>query len=87
LPKCTTGIKNIELIKDYKGRTLPGILLIDIDKYNKTFIRNLLLCHFNSDFSIDPNLSIHPHFFIEYYNTNVTILDIYDDRGMYVFNL
>jgi hypothetical protein len=78
-------IENIELIKDYKGKTLPGIVLIYLDKYDKVFIRNLLLCHFNSDFSINPRLSIHPHFLIEYNNFNITILDVYDDRGMYVF--
>ena len=80
----TFDIKNIELIKHYKGRTLPGILLISFDKYEKIFIRNLLLCHFNSDFSINPKLNIHPHFLIEYDNLNITILDIYDDRGMYI---
>lgn len=81
----TLGITNIVLIKAYKGRNLPGIVLINLDKYNEIFIRNLLLCHFNYDFSIHPNLNIHPHFLIKN-NQSITILDIYDDRGMYVLN-
>ena len=76
--------KNIELIKEYKGKSLPGIVNIYCNNYDKIFIRSLLLCHFNNDFSVNPKLKIHPHFLVKS-NSSITILDIYDDRGMYVF--
>lgn len=79
-------IEDVELIKNYKGKNLPGIVIIHFDHYNKVFFHNLLLCHFNSDFSINPKLNIHPHFLIKHSNS-ITILDIYDDRGMYVLSL
>jgi len=72
-------------IKSYKGRTLPGIILIRMDHYfNKQFIKNLLLCHFNHDFSINPYLSVRPQILIQKNDKKNVILDIYDDRGMYV---
>lgn len=80
-------IENIELLRDYKGKKLPGILSVNLYTYNKFFIKNLLLCHFNSDFAVNPKLMIHPHFLIECENNSINILDIYDDRGMYVLKV
>ena len=80
-------IEKIELQRDYKGKKTPGILSVNLYTFNKFFIRTLLLCHFNSDFAVNPKLMIHPHFLIEYENNSIYILDVYDDRGMYVLKV
>jgi hypothetical protein len=80
----TFNIDNFETIVNYKGRTLPGLLVIKFDEYEKVFVRNLLYCHFNHDFSINPYLCVRPQFFIKDDNFQITVLDIYDDRGMFV---
>ena len=71
-------------LKSYKGRTIPGVMLIQLKKLDIIFIRNLLFNHFNKDFSRNPYLDIRPYFLIQN-QENQIVLEIYDDRGFNVF--
>ncbi len=72
------------LLKSYKGRVKPGVVLISFKELDIVFIRNLLFNHFNKDFSRNPCLDIRPYFLIQN-KTNNIVLEVYDDRGFNVF--
>lgn len=72
------------LLKSYKGRIKPGVVLISLKVMDTVLIRNLLFNHFNKDFSRNPYLDIRPYFLIRN-QENEIVLEVYDDRGFNVF--
>lgn len=75
---------NYVSLKSYKGRTIPGVVLISLRKTDTIFIRNLLFNHFNKDFSRNPFLDIRPYFLVQNQASEI-VLEVYDDRGFNVF--
>lgn len=78
--------KHYRIDKTYRNGILPGSIFIDEQSIDKSFLKILLDNHFNYEMAEEPSLNVRVQICI---NTKdfIVLLDIYDDRGFYVYYL
>jgi len=80
------NVMKYSIITSYKNGEVPGVLFIDMDTFNETVFRQLLIHHFNYEIAEDPSLNIRVQICLNE-KKSITLLDIYDDRGFDVYVL
>ena len=78
--------EKLEIIKSYSGKTTPGVGFVSQKQLNNSFFRTLLLCHYNKDFSRNPQLEIMPYCLVER-EDSYQVFELYDDRGYNLFDI
>lgn len=78
--------KIVEIVTSYKNGEMPGVLFIDEKTIDETFLRTLLMNHFNHEMGKDPSLNIRVQICVNH-EKYITLLDIYDDRGFDIYYL
>jgi hypothetical protein len=78
--------KNFEIQKPYKGRKSPGIIFVIDEKIDSIFLSELLKNHFNYEMAKEPSMNLRVQIYL-HQNKSITLLDIYDDRGFYVYHI
>jgi len=68
----------------YRNGELPGVLFINEKGIDENFFNTLLMNHFNYEMAESPSLNLRVQLFI-HHDDLLTLLDIYDDRGVNVF--
>ena len=78
--------KQYRLDKTYKNGKIPGSIFVDEQSIDKIFLKILLDNHFNFEMAEKPSLNMRVQMCI---NTKdfIVLLDIYDDRGFYMYCL
>lgn len=83
---ASMNVTKYQLVNSYKNGENPGILYIDMNVLEESVIRQLLINHFNYEMAQDPSLNIRVQICLVEEN-KITLLDIYDDRGFYIYVL
>jgi hypothetical protein len=78
--------KQYKINKTYRGGKLPGSVFVDESGIDKIFLKTLLDSHFNYEMAKEPSLNIRVQLCINVKDI-VVLLDIYDDRGFYIYYL
>lgn len=76
----------MEILKSYLGKKTPGVGIVYQTELNAAFLRTLLLCHFNKDFSRNPQLEIMPYCLVDN-GSSYLVFELYDDRGYNIYNI
>lgn len=78
--------ENMEILKSYRGKKIPGVGIIYQTALDIPFLRTLLLCHFNKDHSRDPQLEIMPYCLGDD-GSSYLVFELYDDRGYNLYTI
>lgn len=78
--------EEINVIKSYKGRKLPGVGVVYLRRPNIPFLKTVLLCHYNNDFSLNPQLEIMPYCLVDT-GCSYLVFELYDDRGYNLYEI
>ena len=70
----------------YEGSQLPGVVFIDEKVLDESFCKRLLVNHFNYEMAEDPSLNLRVYICVNH-SHYITLLDIYDDRGLDIYYL
>lgn len=76
--------KDFKISVKYKNGKKPGVIFIEEETLDKSFLEALLLNHFNHEMAEDPSMNIRVQLGVNYKN-GIRLLDIYDDRGFYMY--
>lgn len=80
----SNDINDYLITNNYLGEEKPGEVFIDNKKFNNIFFDNLLVNHFNYEKALEPSINIRVQICINYEDC-LSLLDIYDDRGLNVY--
>lgn len=78
--------EELKTIKSYKGKKLPGVGVVYLKQPNIPFLKTLLLCHYNNDFSRNPQLEIMPYYLVDT-GGSYSVFELYDDRGYNLYKI
>lgn len=78
--------KKYSIVTPYQNGELPGVIFLDEDVLDQSFIKSLLIIHFNYEMAKDPSLNLRVQLCVNH-EKYITLLDIYDDRGFDIYYL
>jgi len=78
--------KKCQIASLYEGYEHPGVIFVDDKALDISFCKQLLVNHFNYEMAKTPSLNLRIQLCINH-SYDVTLLDIYDDRGFYIYYL
>jgi hypothetical protein len=78
--------KTYQIVANYTGKEIPGVLFVDDEKFDKNFTKVLLNTHFNYELAVSPSLDLRVQICINNVDNFIFLLDVYDDRGFDIYH-